>query len=286
MDEASRTIDRHTPTIPSSLWYGLDPTQERIFTKVKNRLILKQPYLQALQLPSRGSPIVKSESKTITEGMLKEAEEAYLKVAGIFEKHHLSYLKKRKVDPTFLCSTKELTTFLKPETIYNLSLEVRGSSIDGITIPYYFNGEFYGFVTRILNLPDVKYTVSIPHRLCFGINLDYKSDICVVEGVFDALALKSLKCNVLGMGDSQPNYFKMWVASQFDQINLIFDNDYAGWLGAIKAHIILTEMLSVSEKRIAIWALKDAKDPEEALPNLNIFKITLEEAIERTRNYL
>jgi DNA primase len=169
-----------------------------------------------------------------------------------------------------MCSTSRLTTNLDSTTIENLGLilpqkfgiYVKSRNVHGISVPYYFSNKFCGFATRVLgeNSDFAKYVFTCPNRFCFGTDLG-KPEVFIVEGVFDAVALLERGMNTLGMGDSQPNYFKMWVASKFQKINLLLDGDYAGCLGSIKCYYILTKLFDMLPENINILSLPDGKDP-------------------------
>ena len=268
MDASSHTIDRHTPIIPPSLWCGLSPEREAAQTLLKNSLISN----------SRKKPAKNRLTKIITDELLLESSNVMDEISGDLDDDLRAYLQLRHlteydISKYKMCSTELLVSKLSAQCVQNLSLCIPDhllrftngeSRIRGISIPCFFSGKFFGFVTRVLNHDMIKYTVSILHRLCYGVETVDDSEIYVVEGVFDAIALKKTSRNVLGMGDSQPNYFKMGVASCFKRINLAFDDDLGGWLGVRKAYIILTQMFNRHIEDIKIWAISGGKDPAEA----------------------
>lgn len=296
MDKASFTIDRHTPIIPESHWYGLPPQEEELYTKLKNDVILpiaklNQPFKFKRKVPKDIIP------RTISNAMLAESQMAMLDCVGKLEPHHIAYLTNRgfnneDIFKYQICSTKELVGRLHPDTVSNLTLSLPkklikhadSTFIDGLSFPCFHLGLFWGFATRILNHPAIKYSFSIPHRLCFGIETNH-DEVYVVEGIFDAIAMKRRKFNALGMGDSQPNYFKMMVVAKFNKIRLLFDDDYAGWLGALKAYTILTTMLSVDPSRIDIVGICGGHDPDIAIRNgtFDPRKFTIEETQIKTK---
>lgn len=286
MDKAHLTINRHTPIIPESMWCGISPPTARVFTKIKNRHILPNCGIHEITRWRKVPGNVYSLQPTppaleITDKMLVDAERAVIQKYGIFDHTIKEYLEDRKIGPEAvkkfrICSTAELVASLDPDTVTNLSLRVPDklkqfvttTEIKGVSFPYYFDNNhkhfFCGFATRIINEPLVKYAFTVPNRLCFGLDRT-KDEVYVVEGVFDAIAMIMQGYNALGMGDSQPNFFKMFYTSKFPKINLLFDNDYAGWLGALKAHVVLTDMFDVPEERISILALQNGKDPGAAI---------------------
>lgn len=297
MDKASFTIDRHTPKIPESLWSGLTPDLERVMTKVKNRLILPSCKIEeVVQWREKcGNKFPPAARKEITDDILKRGENAAKEAQGKLGdiKSHLARrgVTDKEIERYQICSTAEVVKNLDEEAIDNLSLRiphkfddlVSTNEIEGISIPCYFEGNFYGFATRILNEKAVKYTFSVPHRLCFGVDLTKKDEVYIVEGVFDSIAMHYLGYNALGMGDSQPNYFKMLIASRFKKVNLLFDNDYAGFVGAIKAFIILDQMLQKGNVEILV---PNGDEPEKLIRDtgqLSFSKITFEDAVIRSQ---
>lgn len=295
MDKASLTIDRHTPEIPESIWFGLEPGLESIYTRVKNRVILKHSKVEEITKwgSTRGNSFPPGEKKQITDKMLSDCQWAWEASRGILKpdaKEHLIRrgVTEKEIEKYGMCSTSMLTDMLNFITRDNMSLRIpdkfkewiSSNDITGITIPSFFDGLFCGFATRVLNEPAIKYAISIPHRICFGVDLS-KDEVYIVEGVFDSIAMHRIGYNALGMADSQPNFFKMSVAARFKRVNLLLDNDYAGWVGAIKAYIILTDMLKMPD--VNILAL-DGDDPEELIRSsgkVSFSKITIEDAIIR-----
>jgi hypothetical protein len=53
----------------------------------------------------------------------------------------------------------------------------------------------------------------------------------------------------------------MLMVNKFDNVNLLFDGDYSGMLGACKAHIILEEMLHKDLDHLNILLINSG-DPE------------------------
>ena len=274
MDKASLTIDRHTPAIPESIWCGLSPSREALYTTLKNQTILTAMGLSSTRKRARK---VKPDTspRCLTDEILGEGIGAYRQVAGKLSPDQFDYLRARGLDESEMvgfCSTEVLVALLPPETVANLTLRlpdkllgfVETTAITGLTIPYWHGEVFCGFATRVLNHPQVKYAFSVPNRFCFGVDLS-RDEVTVVEGLFDAIAVRRLGHNPLGMGDSQPNYFKMLVVSKFQKIRLLFDDDLAGWMGVLKAHAILTKMLGVSEEKIEICEVGGGHDPEQAV---------------------
>lgn len=297
IDKASLTIDRHTPIIPESIWCGVSPSQARTFTKIKNKLFLPYSGIEEITrwrgVPGNSYP--KQDPFVITNQMLAVAEQAMEQSKGKLSDVQF-YLDDRKISSEAIsrfkiCSTAKLVSILDIDTVVNLNLRipnkfrqlVSSPDIKGISIPYFFEDKFCGFATRIIGEPLIKYAFSLPNRLCFGVDFS-KDEVYIVEGVFDAMAMILHGFNAIGMGDSQPNYFKMFHAARFPKINLLFDNDYAGWLGAIKAYLILTQILEVDEERISILSTQQ-KDPELALlESFVVSKHTFSEALSIVKN--
>jgi len=271
---ASLTIDRHEPTIPDNIQGEISIEEEHLKTKIKNSFVLKYCNVGQIKRWVKNKPNPPAEPpKTITNKLLGRAQRAADKCKNKLLKSHLVYLHDRNVtkqdiDKFGICSTQELCRNLEPNDVKNLSLRISDKfssivddhTIDGISIPFFKNGIFHGFCTRILNNAQIKYSITIPHRYCFGIDFSKRDSIYVVEGVFDAIRMIRDGNNCMALGDSQPNYYKMLMANKFDHVNLLFDNDYSGLLGAAKAHIILEEMLKRDPNSMSIL-VPNYKDP-------------------------
>lgn len=258
MDYASRTIDRHEPIIPDSIQGDISVKQEHLMTKIKNSYVLRYCNVGQIKRWVKYKPTgtATEHQKIITNELLDRAKAAVEDCAGPLDNHLIEYLYERDINSDDInrfeiCSTKELCKRLSADDITNLSLRISDKfasmvdtmEIDGISVPCYHNGVFHGFCTRVLNCDIIKYSITIPHRFCFGVDYSRGDKLNVVEGLFDAIRLIKTGVNTMAIGDSQPNYWKMTVANKFDHVNLLFDNDYSGMIGACKAHIILEEML-------------------------------------------
>lgn len=291
MDKASLTIDRHTPQIPSSLYLGVHPREERCFTILKNRVIL--PGCEVNEITRwqtvPGNRRSKEPRKIITESMLAEAEQVAREFTGLLHWAEESYLESRQIslEDAYgynICSLRVLLEHLSPVTAAALSLTIPDrfeSDFNrfhtGISIPFWHQGVFFGFCTRVMDNPIYKYLFSVPNRYCFGVSY-YSPEIYMVEGVFDAIRMHQFGYNCMALGDSQPNYYKLSVADQFQHINLLFDNDYSGLLGAVKAHILLTRLFDRDPETISILQLEGGKDIGE-VSSLKYRKHTIEQAI-------
>jgi len=294
-DIASRTIDRHEPIIPDYIQGEITILTEKLQTKIKNEYILPNCNVGQIKRWAKNMPasVDKANVKTITEGLLNRAGLALDK--SFLLDDHKAYLKLRNIyqddnDKFRIVSTQVLCQQLNDEDIGNLSLKISGKfselvdslDINGVSIPYYNHGKLYGFCTRILDNPLIKYSITIPHRFCFGLdnvkNTDY---IIVVEGIFDAIPLINAGYNCLALGDSQPNYWKMLQANKYKEVYLLFDNDYSGKLGAAKSHVILEEMLGRDSKTIHICVPEVEEPPiyisKNGIPAMLKSKITLRE---------
>lgn len=272
MDKASHSINRHMPQIPEPLLRGLPLLEERMGNKVARNILRTSRVGEITKWYKGTRPFIASAQLTVTQEMLNRAETAN---NGNIDDVK-PYLESRGISPEIaakykMCSTTALTANLTTDEIENLSLilptkfakTVKSRTIEGISIPCYFDSKFYGYATRIIgeNAEHAKYAFTCPNRLCFGTDFSKREEIFIVEGVFDAIALLERGMNPLGMGDSQPNYYKMWIASHFQKINLLFDGDYAGCLGAMKAYIMLNKLFEVHMNDISVLSLPDGEDP-------------------------
>ena len=293
MDRTSLTIDRHTPTLPESVWEGLPPAEEQTWATIKNRIILPGSHIDAVVKSSRQPP-KKTYQRHITQEYLNSAREAL--TTGPIGKP-LRELLERGITPDEVAryqmqGTAELADRLGPEVAAALSLRLppnlpKPHEIEGVSIPHFSGDLLLGFCTWVRNNPQVKYAFSAPHRFAFGHDPS-QPEVWVVEGVFDAIALARTGRNVLAMGDSQPNYFKMLVASRYPKINLLFDDDLSGSLGCIKAHILLTTMLGRADADIAVWGTTGGLDPERSvvLGRTDFLRLTYREALERLDHWV
>lgn len=273
-DLASKTIDRHEPILPDYIQGELSASQEKLMTRIKNEFIYRCCSVGQIKRYAKNQPkqIDTTHIKIITRELLDKASEC-LKNSTLSDRHR-TYVYNRGLDDTDIkrfniVSTQSLVSGLSIEDITNLSLKISDKFsvpdkvIDGVSIPYFFKGELFGFCTRILNNDSIKYSITIPQRFCFGIDSTIHDTVVIVEGVFDAIPLLRRDINCMALGDSQPNYWKMLQASRYDQIYLVFDNDYSGKLGAAKCHVILEEMLGVDPARINIISLECEEPPLE-----------------------
>lgn len=274
MDIASRTIDRHEPIIPDYIQGTLNLPQEHLMTKVKNQFILRYCNVGQIKRWVKQKPTPSTlPPKVITKELLERAWEAVEKCYGVLNPTEIEYLDARQItqrdiERFKICSTEALCTQLSPEDITNLSLRISDKfndivsdhNIVGISVPCFNGADFYGFGTRIINQPLIKYSVTIPHRFCFGVDWTRRDHLFVVEGIFDAIKMINAGYNCMALSDSQPNYWKMTIANQFQTVKLLFDNDYSGLVGACKAHVILHEMLGRDPNTIELL-IPSGKDP-------------------------
>lgn len=272
-DLASRTIDRHEPILPDYIQGELSQAQERLYTRIKNQFVLRYCNVGQVKRWVKVKPASTATTppKVITRELLDRAQSA-LNGCELLQEHR-DYLADRglgddAIRKFSLCSASKLCARLSPTDIHHLSLrlsdkfaaKVSDQRIEGIVVPYNYGTDLYGFCTRILNHDLFKYSITIPQRCCFGVDLTRLDSLYVVEGVFDAMILILRGLNAMALGDSQPNYWKMFVAHKFAHINLAFDNDYTGLIGACKAHLILEEMLGRHPSNISLL-VPDGKDP-------------------------
>lgn len=285
MDKASKTIDRHEPVLPEYIQGELTLAQEKLYTKIKNNFILRHCNVgQIKRWAKKYNPIIDIYQKRVDEELLAKAKDALYKCT--LSDYHKDYLYSRGLNEDSIkrfniVTTQHLVKYLNEQEIANLSLRIsdrftniNNKDIDGISIPYFYNDLLYGFCTRILNNHFIKYSITIPQRFCFGIDIKRKDYIIITEGIFDAIPIIAAGYHCMAIGDSQPNYWKMLQASKYNSIYLLFDNDYSGKLGAAKSHVILNEMLDVEEKRINILMPPDDTDSVKYLLTEGLIKCT------------
>lgn len=297
MDEASLTIDRNTPIIPESICFGLSMIEEKLQTKLKNIFIL--PYCGINEVTrwrkAKGNCWPKIDQRILTDELLAKGEWVVSCSYGVLDDGLWEFaqsrgISKHDVIQHKICSTEKLCELLNEKEIELLCLEVsekfsgiiKDRKIHGLSFPYWHEGRFCGFCTRVLDKKLCKYAISIPNRFCWG--LEYGGDtVYVVEGIFDAIAVKRLGYNAMAMADPQPNYYKMMIANKFKHIYLLLDGDYSGLLGSVKAFVILTQMFNRDPDTITIFWLDGGLDPDIFLKTNSLdfkSKVTFDQAIE------
>lgn len=272
VDLSSNTIFRHSPVIPESLYFGVSPSAE-VAGNVFVRSLVASSGIHEL---TRWRKVKKfrfgvQPQLVLSDDLLGAAERA-VKLSCLFGEDR-DYLLSRGIGDGLIgrfgvVSTSSLVSLLGDSGVENLCLNIpakfggfvgRRDIVRGVSVPYYFDNVFCGFVTRVLdgNCDFVKYAFSLQNRCCWGVDFGC-DEVWVVEGVFDAMKLIEGGFNALGLGDSQPNYFKLLMVSRFRRVNLMFDSDYAGLLGATKAFLVLSKLFGHKDVRIC---LLDSKDP-------------------------
>jgi len=118
-------------------------------------------------------------------------------------------------------------------------------AIDGPVFCDYRNGRLVGVGVRNVStdldwVAVAKFTFSNYGLFLFGLD-DYLAtdEIFVVEGVFDALALRSAGLNAVAISSALPSPFQLACLShKFSDVKLCLDNDFHGWCGAMTAHLL------------------------------------------------
>jgi len=118
--------------------------------------------------------------------------------------------------------------------------------IDGPAFCDYRDGRLVGIGVRNVStdlewVAVAKFTFSNYGLFLFGFD-DYLAtdEIYVVEGVFDAVALRSAGFNAVAIGSALPSPFQLaCLARKFSNIKLCLDNDFHGWCGAMTAHLLM-----------------------------------------------
>lgn len=110
----------------------------------------------------------------------------------------------------------------------------------------YRDGVLAGICIRNLSdevdyVSDVKYTFSNYGWFIWGYD-DYDSgdEVIVVEGVFDALAMRAFGYNAVAIGCCAPTPMQLaMLLYKFKNLRFCFDNDLAGYLGAYRVRLVL-----------------------------------------------
>lgn len=117
--------------------------------------------------------------------------------------------------------------------------------VEGPVFCDYRNGRLVGVGVRNISkdlqwVAVAKFTFSNYGFSLFGFD-DYQSNdlVYVVEGIFDAVALRSIGLNAIALGSALPSPFQIACINQkFNDIRLCLDNDFHGWCGAMTAHLL------------------------------------------------
>lgn len=118
--------------------------------------------------------------------------------------------------------------------------------VDGPVFLDVRNGKLVGVCVRNVSTnlayaADAKYTFSNFGWFLYGYDLYGRSDeIMVVEGVFDALAMRSFGRPAIAVGSCNPHVFQLaCLRRKFDNLTICFDNDFWGHYGAYVASTLL-----------------------------------------------
>ena len=97
---------------------------------------------------------------------------------------------------------------------------------------------------------DAKYTFSNYGWFLYGYDIyDGRQEVLLVEGVFDAIALRRLGYPAIAFGSAMPHPFQLaCVLWKYRKLRVCFDNDFHGHLGAyvtsklLNVPIVMTEL--------------------------------------------
>lgn len=148
------------------------------------------------------------------------------------------------IDFTKLKITDLYDYYICPDDVY---LDRYGDRpVIGPVFPDYRNGNLTGICIRNLSdekeyAADVKYTFSNFGWYLYGYD-DYNSNdqIHIVEGVFDAIALRAYGHNAIAIGCSTPSPMQLaMLLHKFKNLKICLDNDLAGHIGALRCKLML-----------------------------------------------
>jgi hypothetical protein len=187
------------------------------------------------------------------------------------------------IDYNILSYQDKLDLYLYPE---DYILDVFGDIIiNGPAFVDYRNGELAGVCVRNITTDlalasTVKYTISNYGWFLYGYDLYSENDeIFIVEGVFDAIAMRKNGYNAIAIASVMPSAFQLGCLQyKFKNLNLCLDNDF--W-GRINSYIV--------SKATGIQSyLTLKKDPGEYINDtitLNKFDYTYDDLIDQIKEY-
>ncbi len=133
---------------------------------------------------------------------------------------------------------------------------------DGLIVPLYKNNKFVNSVFRKTNeLTKLKYGITIPSLDLWGDEILEGDEICLVEGLFDMMAIRDLGKKCVSASSSSLNdylYFKI-IKCKPKLINIFTDNDVSGYRSALKSK----KLFGLNGIECKIYSSKKAKDAAE-----------------------
>lgn len=148
------------------------------------------------------------------------------------------------IDFTKLHITDLYDYYICPDDVY---LDRHGDRpVIGPVFPDYRKGKLAGICIRNLSdqkeyASDVKFTFSNYGWYLYGYDdYDPNDTVHIVEGVFDAIALRSYGHNAIALGSSSPSPMQLaTLLHKFKNLRICLDNDLAGCIGAIRCKLML-----------------------------------------------
>jgi DNA primase len=97
-------------------------------------------------------------------------------------------------------------------------------------------------------------------RLLFNDHNVKSKKVCIVEGIWDVLRLRSYGISAIGMfGSNISKYQAYYIIRKYDEVTLFFDGDKAGQEAVVKAKEILFPYVTVG------YISVEGKDPDEVI---------------------
>ncbi|MDB4490007.1 toprim domain-containing protein [bacterium] len=147
-------------------------------------------------------------------------------------------------------------------------LDIRNGKIAGVLVRNLSKDKDYAAAT--------KFTCSNFGWFLYGFDLyDAESEVFIVEGVFDALAMRKSGFNAIALGAAYPSAFQIGcLQSKFNNLKLCLDNDF--W-GRNAAYIV---------SKVTKWPifLTNYKDPAEHPGKIELYNIDLNDLKRRIDN--
>lgn len=159
------------------------------------------------------------------------------------------YIDAREVDYSLLTRQDMLDLFIIPgdhvikalwyNTQWLIDDKCDELKVCGPVFPDYRFGRLVGFCIRNITSDkrfeaQAKYTFSCQDAFLYGFDLYEPDDtIVITEGVFDAIALRSIGYKAIAIGSAYPTVLQLGcLAAKYSKFSCCFDDDFYGWIGA------------------------------------------------------
>lgn len=185
---------------------------------------------------------------------------------------YYEWLSNRKISPLPDISATDMCEFSDDEL---LSLRIIPDDhiiedfgyrpVDGVIFKDIRNKQLMGLCVRNCTtdldfVSRAKYSFTNQDYFLYGVDdvIDPEGEVCIVEGVFDAIALRKIGKQAVAIGSSHASSRQLaFIIENYPRTTVCFDNDVYGMAGAIQASLILGSNIIFS----------NLKDPYEEVIN-------------------